>query len=885
MDQERGGATGPQIVTRSRGRVKEERDGDSTDGYLHRFPVKSSSTEPNEYTIDCDQPRTVLEAIKSTEKYKEKMKSSDKNIVIQLGKTDKTYIIATHFPCSCIRRGASLILSHKSKEVEAVQDQQDKTIQPRDEYSVFYIETAKTKKPFRNNAVKKFDYLCVYGEKGMTVEEALKRDGRFIDDFGSFYLSDNENPSSRTKRTQTVDNLDKKKFKICLPRGKGKKDKKQQEKPGASKNPPQKRERGIKPLDDVVKQRGISVRAAMKEKDSKLSDEEIYEELRQQFPKLKEWMESRFPPDSYQKALDLKKEDFENIQRLFSEVHREMMKLGESVCKVVVQNGATGTGFVLFDNFILTNARILKGCVEDEKLKLGIDVYALFNYNDPEPHMNYYCFQAHRGICYSEGELDYAILRLNLESQNPSTQTKETKVDLPPGLLKRFGKLPTTGEACLIGHPAGELKKIDPTCIIEKENREQTVDDDIPSYKDKRFVIHIINDLKEQGIESIMMGQNKADNVTTYNTFMYHGASGSPVFDEHGNVFGLHTGGFVYGFPSDTKSVIEYAQPVLTIFEHFVRMMKERENGQSLLKRVGEEAKGNSELEKVLESVLKETLHYSRYSAGITHSFNFALINTQSLNNKALEVRDLILDNSLDFLLLTETWQKPDDVSAIIQASPPNFDYLCKPRLFRRGGGLAVLFNRNLRTTELTLPTVTSFESLAFETCSTTVILIYCPNKQNSSYRSDLSKLLTLASSLPLPLLLLGDFNIHMDSPNSKLTSDFSTLLDNFNLTQHVNFPTHDYGHSLDLVCSDNVPVLNIHPSPFPSDHKLIQFTILSPKPRPQLSRVIDPLDLSDLSASLNSLAPLRTKTVSFNTSSPLVHIPPQKTQTDRPPT
>ncbi|XP_074479437.1 serine protease FAM111A-like [Sebastes fasciatus] len=631
-----GRATGPQIVTRSRGRVKEENDGDSMDGHLHRFQVIFSSTDLNEYTIDCDQPRTVLEAIKSTEKYKE-MKYSDKNIVIQLGKEDKKYIIPTHFPCSCIKEGESLILSHESKEVEAVQDQQDKTIQPRDEYSVFYIETVggvdtKQKKLFRNNAaLKKFKYLCVYGEKGMTVEEALKRDSRFIDDLGSFYLSDNENRGRRTERTQKVDNLNEKEFKICLPKRKRKNDEIQQEKPGASKNPPQKRYPDIEPLNHVIEQKGISVGAATKEKDSKLSDEEIYEELRQQFPSLKEWMESRFredsiqrdldrkwmeiifPAKSYQTALDLKKENFGKIQRLFSEVHRlgKMIKLGKSVCKVVVQNVCEATGFVLFDNFILTNAHLLTDCIEGEKLKPGINVYVFFNYDKPEPDMNYYYFQAHREVCYSEGELDYAILELDLKSRKQSKQTNKMKVGLPPGLMKRFGEAPTTGEACLIGHPAGEVKKIDPTCIIEKENREQAANDHFHSYKDKRFVIHTIIELKEQGIESIMMGGCRADKVTTYNTSMHHGASGSPVFDAHGNVFGLHTAGFVYRVHSDTKSVIEYAQPVLTIFEHFVRMMKERENVQSLLKRVGEEAKGNSELEKVFESELKG----SRYEA------------------------------------------------------------------------------------------------------------------------------------------------------------------------------------------------------------------------------------------------------------------------------
>ena len=41
------------------------------------------------------------------------------------------------------------------------------------------FEHDKTKKLFEHDAVKKFTNVCVYGEKGTTVEEALKRDGRF----------------------------------------------------------------------------------------------------------------------------------------------------------------------------------------------------------------------------------------------------------------------------------------------------------------------------------------------------------------------------------------------------------------------------------------------------------------------------------------------------------------------------------------------------------------------------------------------------------------------------------------------------------------------------------------------------------------------------------
>ncbi|XDV14209.1 hypothetical protein PO909_002386 [Leuciscus waleckii] len=138
----------------------------------------------------------------------------------------------------------------------------------------------------------------------------------------------------------------------------------------------------------------------------------------------------------------------------------------------------------------------------------------------------------------------------------------------------------------------------------------------------------------------------------------------------------------------------------------------------------------------------------------------------------------------------------PQRVSGI----PPGYNYICKPRPSRRGGGLAVIFNQNFRITELTLPSVSSFEYLAFKALSSmTVILIYRPPKPNPSFLSDFTELLTLASSLSPRLLLLGDLNIHIDSPTCKLSSEFTILVDNFTLTQHVTFPTHDKGHILDL--------------------------------------------------------------------------------------
>ncbi|KAG7236290.1 hypothetical protein INR49_001206 [Caranx melampygus] len=127
-----------------------------------------------------------------------------------------------------------------------------------------------------------FDYktLCVYGEKGMTIEEALKRDGRFINDLGKFSLSDNENPNVCTVCTQRVDSLDQKSFKICLPLNRRKHDEKQQENKDASNNV-QSRQK-TKSVTDVVKQSGVTVERAVKTLSAD-NIEKIYGILREQF--------------------------------------------------------------------------------------------------------------------------------------------------------------------------------------------------------------------------------------------------------------------------------------------------------------------------------------------------------------------------------------------------------------------------------------------------------------------------------------------------------------------------------------------------------------------------------------------------------------------------
>ncbi|CAJ1050928.1 LOW QUALITY PROTEIN: uncharacterized protein LOC116399339 [Xyrichtys novacula] len=187
------------------------------------------------------------------------------------------------------------------------------------------------------------------------------------------------------------------------------------------------------------------------------------------------------------------------------------------------------------------------------------------------------------------------------------------------------------------------------------------------------------------------------------------------------------------------------------------------------------------------------------------HHLNLALFNTRSLTSKGLILQDFIMDNKLDFLFLTETWHKPLDYFSLNQATPTGYTYIDKPRLEGRGGGIATIHNKDLKIISLSMPTVSSFEHVALKLPGSPpliIAIIYRPPKPNPDFLTELSDLLTQLCALSPSVLLLDDFNIHIDNPSCSLACEFLDILQCFSFTQHCHFPTHNHGHILDLICS-----------------------------------------------------------------------------------
>ena len=96
-----------------------------------------------------------------------------------------------------------------------------------------------------------------------------------------------------------------------------------------------------------------------------------------------------------------------------------------------------------------------------------------------------------------------------------------------------------------------------------------------------------------------------------------------------------------------------------------------------------------------------------------TCCLKFCLINTRSVRNKTMVVKDFAVDNDVDILVLTETWLRPGNIDDIDVGPlcPTGYRFLHVPRSQGRGGGVGVLFKDSL---DVNTSVTDSFETFEF---------------------------------------------------------------------------------------------------------------------------------------------------------------------------
>nr|XP_049596961.1 uncharacterized protein LOC125981145 [Syngnathus scovelli]XP_049596968.1 uncharacterized protein LOC125981145 [Syngnathus scovelli] len=224
-------------------------------------------------------------------------------------------------------------------------------------------------------------------------------------------------------------------------------------------------------------------------------------------------------------------------------------------------------------------------------------------------------------------------------------------------------------------------------------------------------------------------------------------------------------------------------------------------------------------------------------------TLKLGFMNIRSLHTQAVLVNDLITEHNLNVFGLCETWLKPNELLPLNEASPPNFvsSHVACPR--KKGGGVALISNSELRFRPRSIHVFKTFEVLVVRSTalpSFYLAVIYRPPGAYSGFLDEFSEFVADLVTNADNIVIMGDFNIHMNSPSEPPTSAFQTLIDTFGFTQAIQAATHKNGNTLDLVLSRGLATSNIAVLPYTtvlSDHFLIKFEILVPCQRQESSQ------------------------------------------------
>ena len=130
-----------------------------------------------------------------------------------------------------------------------------------------------------------------------------------------------------------------------------------------------------------------------------------------------------------------------------------------------------------------------------------------------------------------------------------------------------------------------------------------------------------------------------------------------------------------------------------------------------------------------------------------------------------------------------------------------------------------------------------------------------------ASFLSDFASLLEELAAYPSEFIALGDFNLHLDDPNDTYATSFLTLLETFDLKQHISVPTHISGHILDPVISKSTSSISSSGvsefcfSDHSATHCQITTTACSPSPSriKKTTRKISAINIEHFSADIRA--------------------------------
>eukprot|EP00795_Rhopilema_esculentum_P016057 gene16057-7404_t len=157
-----------------------------------------------------------------------------------------------------------------------------------------------------------------------------------------------------------------------------------------------------------------------------------------------------------------------------------------------------------------------------------------------------------------------------------------------------------------------------------------------------------------------------------------------------------------------------------------------------------------------------------------------------------------------------KTWLNENDCVIRHDICPDGYVIKDQPRGNRRGGGTGVLCLKALRPEKISVGQTRSFEyskyAVRFDGKKFFIHVIYRPpySERNpvstNVFFEEFTDYLEGSVVCVEPIIISGDFNIHVDISKDPDAERFLALLESIGLENHVFIQTHESGHALDLL-------------------------------------------------------------------------------------
>ena len=227
---------------------------------------------------------------------------------------------------------------------------------------------------------------------------------------------------------------------------------------------------------------------------------------------------------------------------------------------------------------------------------------------------------------------------------------------------------------------------------------------------------------------------------------------------------------------------------------------------------------------------------------------HLATQNARSSRNKTTLINDMIVEEDIDLLVVTESWLRDKEEHILQEMLPTGYSALAENRSSGQlGGGVLAIFKTSLQVIKITndydfkifehIELLVTHKNICYR-----VLGVYRPppsirNKNSTSlFLNEFEHFLIDKATENGKLIIIGDFNFHVDDTSDDNATRFLNLINSFNLRQHVTESTHNKGHVLDVVINSisDTSISKIHQTNYEiSDHNLISVTLENTKPRP----------------------------------------------------